>query len=214
MKSVRLGGGAVISLALLLSFFAGSTIAATKNGEFASHGLGALSCEAALHESDGFSAGAAIERVSAWIDGYISSHNRLTAGTYDAVPITDGTALARLAISVCRANPGGNFERTVDGIVEAFANGSISGKSPVVEVRSGKETVLLRRAVLRRTQEELTARGFLRDGSTDGIYGPATRKALLEFQRSAGTPESGVPDAETLARLFAMGKASNGGMPE
>jgi hypothetical protein len=54
--------------------------------------------------------------------------------------------------------------------------------------------------VVRHVQEVLKARGDYR-GPVDGRLGPKTREAIRAFQRKAGLPVNGAPDAETLSRL-------------
>ncbi len=49
-------------------------------------------------------------------------------------------------------------------------------------------------------QERLTARGFDTDGS-DGVIGPASRKAISAYQASIGAPATGEPSVELLRRL-------------
>lgn len=53
-----------------------------------------------------------------------------------------------------------------------------------------------------RLQERLTELGF-NPGSSDGIYGSQTLRALSDFQRRAGLPVTGIVDAATWAALFA-----------
>jgi hypothetical protein len=53
---------------------------------------------------------------------------------------------------------------------------------------------------IRAAQVYLTFRGFDPNG-IDGIMGPGTRSALIEFQKNAQLPETGLPDAATLAKL-------------
>jgi peptidoglycan hydrolase-like protein with peptidoglycan-binding domain len=38
-------------------------------------------------------------------------------------------------------------------------------------------------------------------GSVDGAWGPRTRRAMTEFQRSAGLPPTGEPDEASLQAL-------------
>ncbi|MEM1088126.1 MAG: peptidoglycan-binding protein [Pseudomonadota bacterium] len=49
-------------------------------------------------------------------------------------------------------------------------------------------------------QQALASRGLYR-GSIDGIMGPRTRKALVEFQRGAGLPHAGYLTTDTMAAL-------------
>lgn len=54
--------------------------------------------------------------------------------------------------------------------------------------------------VIANVQAELQRRGY-NTGEVDGTYGPATRRALLQFQIDNGLPATGEIDEETLASL-------------
>jgi peptidoglycan hydrolase-like protein with peptidoglycan-binding domain len=49
-------------------------------------------------------------------------------------------------------------------------------------------------------QAELKKRGF-DVGQPDGVYGPRTRAALINFQRAVGIVETGELDSNTIAAL-------------
>ena len=55
-------------------------------------------------------------------------------------------------------------------------------------------------AAIRDLQQKLARRGY-RPGPADGVMGPATRRALMEFQRAENLPVTGRPNQETLAAL-------------
>lgn len=55
-------------------------------------------------------------------------------------------------------------------------------------------------ATIKSLQSALKQRGLYK-GSIDGIMGPQSRKALVEFQRSAGIPHLGYLTADTMAML-------------
>ncbi len=59
---------------------------------------------------------------------------------------------------------------------------------------------MLSENLVRMLQQTLTNRGFL-VGDPDGKWGPKTKEALEEFQRSQNLPASGQIDQPTLARL-------------
>ena len=61
---------------------------------------------------------------------------------------------------------------------------------------------------LRHVQRELKSQG-LYEGRVDGRYGPETRNALEQFQRSHNLPANGQPDQQTLAAL--QGGQNTGG---
>jgi peptidoglycan hydrolase-like protein with peptidoglycan-binding domain len=54
--------------------------------------------------------------------------------------------------------------------------------------------------LVRQVQQELKEKGH-DVGSVDGIYGPQTQQAVMEFQRAQGLPRSGRLDGETLSAL-------------
>lgn len=53
---------------------------------------------------------------------------------------------------------------------------------------------------VRQAQTILRDKGFY-SGKVDGVEGPATRKALAEYQKSQGLPETARLDTNTVARL-------------
>ena len=59
---------------------------------------------------------------------------------------------------------------------------------------------MLSENLVRLLQQNLSNRGFL-VGNPDGKWGPKTKEALEEFQRSQNLPASGQIDRPTLARL-------------
>jgi len=63
-----------------------------------------------------------------------------------------------------------------------------------------RDLVPLTRSQVTALQQALKARGF-DPGEPDGMAGPATRRALRDWQRSAGLPADGFPTADLLQRL-------------
>ncbi len=63
-------------------------------------------------------------------------------------------------------------------------------------------------ALVLATQRELAALGYYK-GPVDGRYGPATRNAIIAFQKQAELPITGRPDQKTLDRLMYERKLAN-----
>jgi peptidoglycan hydrolase-like protein with peptidoglycan-binding domain len=63
---------------------------------------------------------------------------------------------------------------------------------------------------VRQAQSSLKAKGF-DPGPIDGVFGPRTRVAVQDFQRSEGLTITGQLDAETSARLSSMSRTSHTG---
>jgi peptidoglycan hydrolase-like protein with peptidoglycan-binding domain len=84
-----------------------------------------------------------------------------------------------------------------------------NGGSPVPQGRTNAQNqdadpamsgTMLSENLVRMLQQTLTNRGFL-VGAPDGKWGPKTKEALQEFQRSQNLSASGQIDQPTLARL-------------
>ena len=65
-------------------------------------------------------------------------------------------------------------------------------------------------ASIQQAQQKLKSQG-LYNGAIDGIVGPGTQSALMQFQRSQGLPETAQLDAQTLGRLSGQNTGANGG---
>lgn len=55
---------------------------------------------------------------------------------------------------------------------------------------------------VRKLQRALIEKGFLPRGEDDGIYGPKTRNAVIQFQRSQGIQQDGIAGPITLSLLY------------
>lgn len=75
----------------------------------------------------------------------------------------------------------------------------IAGRPGLVRPPPNDEA--LRVEDVKRLQQALAQRGF-DPGPADGIWGPATRRALTEFEASVGAVADGYPDAAMLDALL------------
>jgi lytic murein transglycosylase len=73
---------------------------------------------------------------------------------------------------------------------------------PGVQAAWPRDLAPLARSQVRALQEALNQHGF-DCGAPDGMIGPATRRALRDWQRSAGLPADGYPTLDLLQRLQA-----------
>lgn len=203
-----------ISLAIALGAVltaSGPSSAASPSGVFAVRGLGAQKCADLVARLASGDSNKEIEILAAWAAGYLSQYNRSTAATYEAMPIVDNAAIARLAASVCRSSPDSIVESVFASIVASFQRGALGEESELIEIKGETGGTTLRTALLRKVQEQLVEGGFLPANAADGQYGPRSRQALKSFQASKGLAQTGIPDPATLILMFARGDDAKDG---
>jgi hypothetical protein len=163
-------------------------------------GSGALSCPDALRVVG--AGGDGLVALVAWADGALSTVNRLRGDTFDLLPFVDPPGLiAQLAVNACAQRPEMTFGMALVQVFDALEPIRLATPSEPVTMSTPGAELRLRPETLRRVQERLIALGHLR-GTADGVYGPATRAALVRFQAAAGLPQSGLPEVETVLRLL------------
>lgn len=96
--------------------------------------------------------------------------------------------------SILRYNNSTSYALTVGLLSQRIAGG------PPVQAAWPRELRALTWGELQVLQQGLNRRGF-DSGAPDGQMGPATRRALRQYQRSLGMPADGYPTAELLERL-------------
>jgi hypothetical protein len=137
----------------------------------------------------------------AWIEGYITGHNRLAEDTFDILPLLSPGEVAVLVRNVCRNDPDLRIETALARLLNMFAPYRVRRASEIMTVTIGDKTVSIRGETLRQAQEKLHEKGHYRM-APDGIFGPGTQAALRRYQEAEGLQQTGVPDADTLVRLF------------
>lgn len=195
MRNIAIAVGA---LALTASVSSGA-IAATTAGKFAVRGVGSDRCEAvsaAFKNKDG----AAVGRYAAWTMGYASAFNRLVTNTFDAVPMKDARGLLAITLTVCNANPKGQFESATFQVLRALGPLRLTGESPLVTLTSDGKTHELHEETVRLVEIRLKALKFYSNAPT-GKTSPQLTSAIKAFQQSKKLAASGLPDMATLIQL-------------
>lgn len=120
-----------------------------------------------------------------------------------------------LVLHGARIKIDGKYGPNTAAAVRAFQrNRSLpaTGRVDAVTLRSLERPVQRgdRGSVVSQLQRELNSKGA--GLQVDGIFGPATERALKTFQRSAGLSQSGDLDSSTLSKLLgSSGSAASGG---
>lgn len=188
-----------ILFALAASLLGTTSQAADRNGEYAIKGVGLANCEqftaARTEQSNVF------WMFMGWLDGYLSAANRLSEDTFDLVAWESTDLLATVIDGHCKQNPQDQFEPVARSIVAQLAEERLRNRSKLVVARTDSGGLALYRDALRRAQQALSALKHY-TGEPDGLYGPATRQALEDFQRANGLKVTGLPDQVTLWKLL------------
>lgn len=177
------------------------------DGQFAVKGIGIETCTQFTKGYQERSQGAFV--FAGWVDGYVTAFNRLQSGTFDAVPWQSTDILLALINNHCQQNPQDRLFNVVQSLLAFYDDQRLPETSPAVEAQVGERKVTVYREVMRRAQSALADQGVY-DGKPDGVFGPKTQAAFEAFQEKANLAKTGLPDQQTLFRLF---KPEAGGVP-
>lgn len=196
------GLAAGVLAALLLASVSGTigAHAADRKGNFAVHGVGALTCRQ-LRSS--LLAGNAAIRASltSWILGYISAINRTEPDTYDGTPVQIPGALVAMVVAVCKTNETQRVETVAYSVLKRLESAKIPFQSPEVRITINGRTTVLRKETLARLEEVLIARHFLK-GKPNGAFSKETSVGIAHFQKAEHLAITGLPDPETIVRAL------------
>ena len=198
MRKTALG----LAVALAAAGGAGGSQAADEQGSFAIKGAGAETCRDFIAARERSPAAQAV--FLGWMEGYLTSVNELTPGSYDVSYWRERGLLAALLEVNCRADPKQRFGMVVRAMAQQLKQNPLAENSELIEARIGERGVPIYRATLQLVEETLAARG-IDPGEVDGRWDDAARRGILEFQR--GQPEllpTGLPDQATLAKLLGV----------
>lgn len=193
----RLAAGAV-ALALTLAV-AGSAAARDKDGAFAVKGVGNETCAALLQAFKEKKPG--VEAYINWLEGYLTGLNDASAQTYDVAPWQSPVILFELTARYCDQNPDARLIAAAKAIEQLIRPFRLAQRSPPVEIKVGDRSIRHYQDTLRRAQELLIKAGLL-SGKADGAWGPKTQQAFEAYQERSGLKKTGLPDQETLFKLF------------
>lgn len=195
MKLLRAGG-----LALVLMIVAEQPLSARdKDGSFAVKGVGNESCAALLQAFKEKKPG--VEAYINWLEGFLTGLNDATPQTYDTAPWQSPVILFELTARYCDQNREARLIQAAKAVELVLRPYRLAQRSPVVEINVGERTIRHYQDTIRRAQEILIKNGLL-TGRADGAWGPKTQQAFEAYQERSGLKKTGVPDQETLFKLF------------
>jgi len=189
----------VLAMVLALVLPTGPALAADRNGEFSSRGLGILTCQRYLDDRAGGTEAYAFYR--SWLNGYLSAYNQFRPETFDISAGAPIEQLAEAVARICESEPERPFWAAASRLTRLLDDRRLTVKPELVNLTAGENTVTVTKAQVRRVQQALKDRGY-QVGVVDGLYGGNTRRALEAFQQSEALPVTGLPDAATVAKLL------------
>lgn len=137
-----------------------------------------------------------------WIGGYLTAANAYEADTFDLTPWQPvELATAQIAIA-CKQQEQATIAAVTASYVQYLKDGRLTENSPLIRLRANDRAMFIYRAVLDDIRERLVASGATIT-DPEGKFGNSFGQAMLAYQRSNDLPETGLPDARTLTRLFA-----------
>lgn len=174
-------------------------LAADAEGDYVVRGMGAHSCAdfvARVPSNPAYTQASLV-----WVEGYLTAHNRLMTKTFDVSFLNETSEVAALVLNACKSRADVRLESILGGIIAALHTSRVETNSPLVEFKDADTKVVLRQSTVKDLQKALKKGGFYRLG-IDGLSGPGTMKALSKYQKANGLKVSGLPDADTLIKLF------------
>lgn len=165
-------------------------------GRWALKGVGTASCQQYVDARK--NADAAYYQFGGWINGYFSAFNQFTDETYDIAPWQGTELLAGLVEGYCQKNPKQPFATSVIAVVKLLMPQRLVVDTQRVAVEPGRS---MYKEVVQRLQYKLDRLGFA-DVPQNGVLDKATRAAILQYQQQKDLEQSGLPDQQTLFRLF------------
>jgi len=176
MNMLRLFGLGMF-FAVILSVSPGQ--AASGKGEYAIKGVGLAKCK--LYSQAQKETSNRYFQFVGWVVGYMSGHNRYAKDVTDIMSWQSTDLLAAWIGTYCMNNPEMLLVAATNRLVGAVHANRLRNASKRIKAEAGGKTIIIYESILRRAQQMLSERGFYK-GNADGKFGPATQKAIQNFQ--------------------------------
>lgn len=190
------------TIAGLCAGLAGSAFAADSEGQFVVRGLGGQSCASLNEALKGENGKLVALRLTDWVSGWLSHANRVTDSTYDVHPVSEAGAISEIVRRICVANTEASIETVLHSSVQSVKRGAQTANSAMITIKIDDKQTRIRGAIMKPLQERLVDLKYLEKKQADGVYGPATRKALEAFQSDSKIAVTGLPDPITVYLAF------------
>ncbi|NKC33397.1 peptidoglycan-binding domain-containing protein [Falsiroseomonas selenitidurans] len=187
------------SLGCLAMAAPGRAMAADNTGNYSVRGIGSSTCQQYAGAVDGNTPD--LRGFIAWMEGALTTVNRLSPNLFDAVPFNSAGAFAAVVLQICRQAPALQFNAALMRGLERMNPIRVTTNSPWVEMTVGTNRVTLRAETLAGAQARLGALGLL-STPPDGRFTVATRDAIKRFQQIRRMNVTELPDPDTIMALM------------
>lgn len=150
--------------------------------------------------------------IASWLNGYITAFNTFNNDVYDIAPWQREGVLLSIIANYCDTHGDEPLATVAQKLMASFMTGRLTTMSQPIEAKNGDQTIRIFPEVLKQAQQALAKEGYLK-GDADGSYGPKTKAAFDAFQKKENIKNSGLPDQETLFRIFAEASRPQGSAP-
>ncbi len=174
------------------------------DGAFAIKGIAAERCQAFSEAYQNREESVLI--FVSWVEGYLTAFNRFREQTFDAAPWQSPEVLLFLIHNHCQQVPDDQLSTVVHELLNFLGQDRLTQLSELERATVGERSVTLYREIMRRVQQQLVDEGYL-GGGVDGQFGPNTQSAIEAYQEANNLAKTGLPDQDTLFRMFIGGRA-------
>lgn len=185
------------AIVLGLAIVATSAQGADENGRFAVDGAGARTCAQFL--DDTAQPGAAMNVWTGYLQGFFSATNVFQEDTFDITPFQSAELSILQLRSFCTQNAEERLVNALGQLIGKYRSGRLTEFSELTQVTEAGSSVVIYQAMAPRIMAALAEQGFAPTADAPLSEMPG---ALRAFQKSQGLDETGLPDINTLNRLF------------
>ena len=190
-------------LVFLLSLLSATAQAADSNGSFALEGAGQASCSSFVDAMNTRSTDVVL--FSGWLQGYLTGVNRYESAVYDIATWPTQEQQLQFLLSVCRSNTGVRFFDAVGVMVDQLREYQLLEEEELIVIGTlpNRAQLTLYPSTIKLMRKRLNAL-ILADFSlpVSGVWDDELQEAVLAYQQGVGLPATGLPDPDTLLRLF------------
>lgn len=162
---------------------------------------GAASCAKLIEARDNRTESPVYEIYAGYLAGYLTAANLYEDDTFDLTPWQPIEVVTQQVAQFCSGNPELTLFDAIKNYAAFLRPDRLQEPSELMTLRNGSQAVFVYSEVLARIRAKLVETGAVitdPDGQFDQSFG----EAIIAFQQSNGLPVNGLPDLQTLLKIF------------